>query len=56
MTGEGRAAREPLFQISRRDAIAWWKAWLIRILALALSLCACAVVIYALTSMTPIEV
>lgn len=56
MTGEMRAAREPLFQISRRDAIAWWKAWLIRIVALALSLCACAVVIYALTNMNPLEV
>lgn len=56
MIGEMRAAREPLFQISRRDEIAWWRAWLVRIFALVLSLCVCAVVIYALTNMNPIEV
>lgn len=51
-----KPAREPLIQISRRDAIDWWKAWLIRIAAIILSLCACAVVIYALTNLNPIEV
>lgn len=56
MINEMRAARGPLFQISRRDAIEWWKPWLIRVAALILSLCACAVVIYALTLMNPIEV
>ena len=51
-----RNPREPLIQISRRDAIGWWRAWLIRVFALVFSLCVCAVVIYALTGMNPIEV
>ncbi|MGI6239054.1 MAG: ABC transporter permease, partial [Christensenellales bacterium] len=56
MINDMRPMREPLLQISRRDSIDWWKAWLIRLVAILLALCACAVIIYALTRLNPIEV
>lgn len=48
--------REPLIHISKRDDIELWKAWLIRIVAVLLSLVVCAVVIVALTGLNPIAV
>ena len=48
--------REPVFQMEKREAIAPWKAWLIRLLAVFLALVACAGVIVALTGLNPVEV
>lgn len=42
--------------IAARDSIAWWKAWLIRLAAVLLSLIVCAIVIFGLTKMNPVEV
>ena len=51
-----RQGREPLFHIARRDSLAWHQAVLIRAVAIVLALCTCAVVIYGLTAMNPLEV
>ena len=48
--------REPLFHIAKRDTIPWYQAMLIRLAALVLALCVCALVIYGLTAMNPLEV
>ena len=37
---------EPLFHLTKRDRIAWWHAWLIRIAAVALGLVVCGLVAY----------
>lgn len=48
--------REPLIRIAKRDGIALWKGWLIRLAAVVLALCVCAVVINLLTGLNPLEV
>lgn len=48
--------REPLFQMAKRGEIQTWKAWMIRILAVLLSLVVCAGVVVALTGLNPMEV
>lgn len=50
------AKKEPLFQISKRDTIPFYKSILIRLIAIALALCTCAVIIFSLTSMNPLQV
>ena len=52
----GVTNKEPLMHISKRDGIETWKSWLIRIIAVLLSLVVCAGVIVALTGLNPIEV
>ena len=52
----GVTNKEPLMHISKRDGIETWKSWLIRMIAVLLSLVVCAGVIVALTSLNPIEV
>ena len=47
--------REPLFHIVKRDAIVWWKAWLIRIAAVAVALMVVAVITILMTGQNPIE-
>ena len=49
-------SKEPLFHISKRDEISLWKSIGIRILAVLISLVVCAVVIFALTKLNPLEV
>ena len=49
-------SKEPLFHISKRDDIPLWKSFGIRILAVLISLIVCAVVIFALTKLNPLEV
>ncbi len=49
-------AKEPRLHIVKRDGLPWHRALLIRAAALLLSLCVCAVVIFALTGMNPLEV
>ena len=47
---------EPLFHIARRPSIVWWRAWLIRILAVIAALVVCGFVTLAMTGLNPIEV
>lgn len=48
--------KEPLIRISKRATISWKKAWCIRLLAVLLGLIICAVVIFSLTHLNPVEV
>ncbi len=48
--------KESSLHIAARDSIVWWKAWLIRLVAVLLSLIVCAIVIFGLTKMNPVEV
>ncbi len=48
--------KEPLFHISKRDELPFAKAVGIRLLAVFFSLIVCAVVIYGLTKLNPVEV
>lgn len=50
------SVKEPLMHISKRDGIEPYKAWLIRLAAVLISLIVCAGVIFALTGLNPIEV
>ena len=43
--------KEPFAHISKRDDISFWKAWVIRLVAVLISLVVCAVVIFALTKL-----
>lgn len=48
--------REPLFHITKRAYMVWWKTWLIRLAAIVLALIVCAFVIVALTKYNPAQV
>ena len=48
--------KDSSLHIAARDSIAWWKAWPIRLIAVLLSLIVCAIVIFGLTKMNPVEV
>ena len=50
------SVKEPLMHISKRDGIEPYKAWLIRLAAVLISLIVCAGVIFALTGLNPSEV
>ncbi len=52
----GRVAGEPLFHISKRGAMPFWKSWLIRIAAVIAALLVCGVLTYSLTGLNPIKV
>ena len=45
--------REPLFHIVKRGAIPWWKAWIVRLIAVAAALAVSAVVTVLLTGENP---
>ena len=47
------SVKEPLMHISKRDGIEPYKAWLIRLAAVLISLIVCAGVIFALTGLNP---
>ena len=51
----GVTNKEPLMHISKRDGIETWKSWLIRMIAVLLSLVVCAGVIVALTGLNPLK-
>lgn len=53
---QGGLSKEPWAHISKRDDISFGKAWMVRLIAVALSLVVCAIVIFALTKLNPIEV
>ena len=48
--------REPIFHIVKRDAIVWWKAWLIRAAAIVAALLVSAVLTVLLTGENPLDV
>ncbi len=48
--------KEPRFHIAKRDAIVWWKAWIIRIVAVTAALVVCGLVTLSLTGLNPISV
>lgn len=54
--GNGSRVHEPLFQIVKRDGIAWYKAWLVRAVAIILALVIGSFVIVFLTGYNPLEV
>ena len=56
MSNNAKAVREPLFHIAKRDALPFWKSWLIRILSVVAALVACAAVTVLLTGENPIQV
>ena len=47
---------EPFFHISKRNTIAWWKAWFIRVSAVIVALIVCGFVTLALTGLNPVKV
>lgn len=47
---------EPLFHISKRANIVWWKAWIVRILAIVIALFVSAVLTVVLTGENPLDV
>jgi simple sugar transport system permease protein len=49
-------SHEPLIHIAKRDGIAWWKAWLVRIGGVLLALLVSALFIYSLTKLNPVKV
>lgn len=53
---ETKHQREPWVRIAKRDALPFWKAWGIRLLAILLALAVCAALIYGVTKFNPIKV
>ena len=49
-------SHEPRVRIVRRDGIVFWKAWLIRLAAVALSLVVCALLIFLIVRLNPLAV
>ncbi len=47
---------EPLFHITKRSGIVWWKSWIIRIVAVLAALIVCGFVTLSLTGLNPIDV
>ena len=56
MQNTDKNIREPLFHIAKRDSVIWWKAWLIRLAAIAAALIVAALVTVFLTGENPIGV
>lgn len=48
--------KEPLFHITKRDEMPMLRRWVVRIIAILLSLVVCAVFIYILVKMNPVDV
>lgn len=49
-------AKEPFVRIAKRDGMAMWRGWLIRIISLVLALIVCAIIIYAMVKLNPLKV
>ena len=48
--------KEALLHITKRDAMVWWKAWIIRAVAIISALVVCGVIVFLLTGYNPIKV
>lgn len=44
------------FHIAKRDDIAWWKSWTIRVVAVAIALVVCGILTVTLTNLNPVDV
>ena len=53
---DNKKIREPLLRISKRSSIVWWKAWIIRAVAIIAGFLLGSLVIYALTDCVPTKV
>ncbi len=51
-----KSSREPLFQISKRDGIVWYKAWLIRALAVLGALVLSSLLVIVIVGENPIKI
>ncbi|MBQ8088613.1 MAG: ABC transporter permease [Clostridia bacterium] len=56
MMGKLHGLKEPLFHITKREDCPLSRRILVRLAAIVLALCVCAIVIYALTGLNPLEV
>ena len=56
MSNNEKHIHEPLFHITKRADIVWWKAWLIRLVAIVAALFVCALVIVTITDYNPLQV
>ena len=56
MAKDTKAIREPLFHITKRDAVPMWESWAIRIGAIAAAFVVCAIVTVLLTGKNPLYV
>ena len=56
MSKPAEKIHEPLFHIAKRDALVWWKAWLVRGVSILIALICCAFVIVMLTDLNPLEI
>lgn len=46
----------PSFHIAKREDIVWWKAWIIRVISVALALVVCGILTLSLTGLNPLKV
>jgi len=53
---DNKKIREPLLRITKRPSIVWWKAWIIRAVAILAGFLLGSLVIYALTDCVPVKV
>ena len=53
---QSRHTHEPMFHIAKRDSIVWWKAWIIRISAIAIALIVSGIVAFLLTKENPLRI
>ncbi len=56
MQNKTKTHHEPLLRVAKRDAMVWWKSWLIRAAAILIALILCALIIVLLTGYNPIQV
>lgn len=49
-------ANEPFVRITKRDGLPFWQGWLFRLIALALALVVCAIIIFAMVKLNPLKV
>lgn len=56
MSKSEKHIHEPLFHITKRSSMIWWKSWLIRAIAIFAALIVCALVIVTITDYNPFEV
>ena len=50
------AKKEPLFHISRRGALPWYRTWMVRAIALLIAMVFCALVTNLLTHLNPVDI
>lgn len=56
MANNEKHMKEPKVQVSKRDAMVWYKSWAVRIIAILAALIICGLVIVLLTGYNPIKV